>query len=1082
MKKLLLLLLTIVSLQAKSQFISLPDSNLRNILIPIYPTIFNSAKQMDTVKARALTTGSTGLSLTFKNISNLTGIEYINRINRLDISNNPITTLNKLPPSCTTLIIRNCGIISLPTAVLTPSNLQELDISNFSSNTLNSPISNFNALPVNITSLNISKCNYTSFPSLPQFIKTLNINDNAITMVSTLPDSLTIFNCRNNLITNLPVLPSKLTSLNCSNNKISSLPVLPSKLTSLICSNNNISSLPNLPSDLLTLDCNFNKISGAFPPLPPSIITLTCFDNQISSIPTLPNTLKDINFSNNLISSIPNIPISFQNLYFNSNLLTSFPNIPRPNNFYYNRIVWFGNNNISILPVIPNSDSVTYNLNISYNPISNINDVFSLKLYDLNVSGLPISSLPDTINTESHFSCNNNKLRKLPYIKSTGFLSFAFSSFDTINLEHISDDTYSLDLSYSNISKFPKRGLVLVLYGRPDITCIPRITNGIFLCVDTTVIKCLPNYFYNPFGGIDNSVTNTFGTDSLAYIKFLKDGGYGSRPFPIKITILPICSPTNNINNCASFPNIIGTVYVDENNNNTKDPNEPFRANVPVRLKANNKTVTNINGAYSLMADSIGGQTLTVTAPPFYTAVPSTVNLNFGRYDTLVNVPPIALQKTISKDSLAVKITPINWAARPGFAYPFFVQYENVGSNTVNANINISFNSNALNYDSSSTTVNATTGNIQLLKNSFTPGSQGGFISYFKVKPNATLLGTNLKTWATIAGGATTAADTTNRIIGGSYDPNDKLSTPRLSTTQVAEGEFINYTVRFQNTGTDTAFTVVIADTLSSLLQTNTFEMLSSSHTCKTIIQDNKIYFEFRNILLPDSTTNLIGSNGFVNFRIKPISSVVLNSIIPNKAAIYFDYNEPIITNTATTTISNIVLPNKLISFNAALQTNKNVLLFWTTANEVNMKEYIVEESADGVNFKTLAIEQARNQNNNSYYNSKVLQNQKGNYYFRLKMLGNDGAITYSNIIKINLDGSTHALQVVTNPVKDKLYINVISSKLQNTQAQLVNNSGKLVKTIILKLGNQAIDIASLSSGVYYLKTIEGVEKIVISQ
>ena len=88
MKKLLLLLLTIVSLQAKAQFINLPDSNLRNALIPIYPTIFNSAKQMDTVKARALTTGSTGLSLTFKNISNLTGIEYINRIIRLDISFN----------------------------------------------------------------------------------------------------------------------------------------------------------------------------------------------------------------------------------------------------------------------------------------------------------------------------------------------------------------------------------------------------------------------------------------------------------------------------------------------------------------------------------------------------------------------------------------------------------------------------------------------------------------------------------------------------------------------------------------------------------------------------------------------------------------------------------------------------------------------------------------------------------------------------------------------------------------------------------------------------------------------------------
>jgi uncharacterized repeat protein (TIGR01451 family) len=930
MKKLLLLLLTIVSLQAKSQFINLPDTNLRNELIRQIPNCFNSSKQLDTTAAKLLAP-TCHFFIVQKNITNLSGIEYIGCIKYLTIYECPISIFTKLPPKCTSLVMYNCSLSSIPLAVLNSTKLEELDLSSSNPDTATvsrlNTITNFSSLPFNIKSLKLHGMEYTTMPIVPAFIKNLELNNNLLTNIPNLPDSLIRFNCSYNKLTSLPNLPNSIESLICSSNDLISLPTLPTSLSFLDCKLNHILFLPILPNKIDMLYCMYNRLT-ALPTLPDSLIILDCSFNNLTTLPTLPNRLSHITCKNNKLISLPKLPS---------------------------------------------------------------------KLYSID--------------------CENNKLIQLPTLPNSLIHLYCSKNYDLECLPSLPLNMQSLDIS-------------------------------------NTKISCLPN-IPAPAGGLYLSPYN----------------------FP-KV----FCSPTNNVNNCASFPNIIGTVYVDENNNNTKDPNEPFRANVPVRLKANNKTVTNINGAYTLMADSIGGQTLTITAPRFYTAVPSTINFNFNKYDTLVNVPPIALQKTLSKDSLAIKITPINWAARPGFAYPFFVQYENVGSNTVNANINISFNSNALNYDSSSTTVNATTGNIQLMKNSFTPGSQGGFISYFKVKPNAALLGTNLKTWATIAGGATTAADTTNRIIGGSYDPNDKLSTPRLSTTQVAEGEFINYTVRFQNTGTDTAFTVVIADTLSSLLQTNTFEMLGSSHTCKTIIQDNKIYFEFRNILLPDSTTNLIGSNGFVNFRIKSISSVVLNTIIPNKAAIYFDYNEPIITNTATTTISNIVLPNKLLSFNAALQTNKNVLLFWTTTNEVNMKEYIVEESADGVNFKTLAIEQARNQNNNSYYNSKVLQNQKSNYYFRLKMLGNDGAITYSNIIKINLDGSAQALQVVTNPVKDKLCINVISSKLQNTQAQLVNNSGKLIKTIILKLGNQSIDVANLSAGLYYLKTIEGVEKIVISQ
>jgi uncharacterized repeat protein (TIGR01451 family) len=479
----------------------------------------------------------------------------------------------------------------------------------------------------------------------------------------------------------------------------------------------------------------------------------------------------------------------------------------------------------------------------------------------------------------------------------------------------------------------------------------------------------------------------------------------------------------------------------------------------------------------------MSSKTIIIKPPKYYSAIPNSRFVNILTTDTLIRVLPFALQKSIFIDSLAIKITPINWAARPGFTYPFLVQYENVGSNTVNANINITYNTTALDYDSSSTTVTPTVGNLQLVRNSFTPGSQGAFVSYFKVKPSASLLGTNLKTWASISGGTALATDTTIRVIGGSYDPNDKLATPQLTTTQVAEGQFINYTIRFQNTGTDTAFTVVIADTLNSLLQANTFEMLGSSHNCKTIIQDNKIYFEFRNILLPDSTTNLIGSNGFVNFRIKPISSVALNTSIPNKAAIYFDYNEPIITNTASTLISNTILPLQLVRFNVLFKQGSGVLFNWETKNEQAVKEFVVEESKDAINFKAQQQTKSKGNGDNNYFSNAnyAATEMVGSKYYRLKTISNNGSIAYSQIVKLNFDKSIQPFIILQNPVKGSLQIQVNAQNLNNTEALLINQEGKVVQGFKLQLGSQTISLNKLVAGMYTLKTVEGSKNLLVN-
>ena len=134
-----------------------------------------------------------------------------------------------------------------------------------------------------------------------------------------------------------------------------------------------------------------------------------------------------------------------------------------------------------------------------------------------------------------------------------------------------------------------------------------------------------------------------------------------------------------------------------------------------------------------------------------------------------------------------------------------------------------------------------------------------------------------------------------------SYDPNDKQVIPAGISARhyVAEGSLLEYTIRFQNTGTDTAYTVVITDLLDQNLDIGSLNVGLSSHPVKWELSGEEqaiITWRFSNINLPDSTTNEKASHGFVKFKIRPKEEAGFGTAIKNKAAIYFDYNSPIIT------------------------------------------------------------------------------------------------------------------------------------------------------------------------------------------
>jgi hypothetical protein len=149
--------------------------------------------------------------------------------------------------------------------------------------------------------------------------------------------------------------------------------------------------------------------------------------------------------------------------------------------------------------------------------------------------------------------------------------------------------------------------------------------------------------------------------------------------------------------------------------------------------------------------------------------------------------------------------------------------------------------------------------------------------------------------------------DTDGVVITCAYDPNDKTPEP-LGVGEFGyispETETIEYLVRFQNTGTDTAINVVIKDQLDENLDWNSFELLSYSHDIELAMSvEGEISFIFNGIMLPDSNANELASQGFVKYKIDLLPGLPLETSIFNTAYIYFDFNPAVVTNTTINTL-----------------------------------------------------------------------------------------------------------------------------------------------------------------------------------
>ena len=368
--------------------------------------------------------------------------------------------------------------------------------------------------------------------------------------------------------------------------------------------------------------------------------------------------------------------------------------------------------------------------------------------------------------------------------------------------------------------------------------------------------------------------------------------------------------------------NIIkGSVFADYNVNGVKDSNEPMVNNVLVQSGKPGQQSSSLtySGVFMNYVDT-GAYTTSIPSIniPYQTIIPASFNSSFSNYYNLDSFS-FAMQPIPGKRDYLVDIFSLT-SVRPGFDITYKIRCFNIGTDTLqNKQVRLVKDSKLI-FTSSmpvQTTINGDT--ITWTIASLSPRDTLSIIVQLKgATPPAFNFGDTVISVVTVdtTGDLNVANNKAYlwQMATGAFDPNDKQESGGgvLYKTDYDEGKYLNYTIRFQNTGTDTAFNIIVRDTLSTKLDSNSIEMVGVSHPYQLLIQDGKYCtWTFSNIKLVDSNHNEALSHGYISYRIKPKTGLTIGDTIRNSASIYFDFNLPVRTNVQETVLKQapIALP-----------------------------------------------------------------------------------------------------------------------------------------------------------------------------
>lgn len=360
-----------------------------------------------------------------------------------------------------------------------------------------------------------------------------------------------------------------------------------------------------------------------------------------------------------------------------------------------------------------------------------------------------------------------------------------------------------------------------------------------------------------------------------------------------------------------------GRVFNDLNGNCIQDGGESGLPNVLVNASPGyHYATTNANGNYSITAEP-GNYSIQVYSPNNWEQVCPEIPLEIEVDASMAGQTYNGNNFYLAPDSIFndISVYVASGPVRPGFPVHWYAVVRNLGTTSLTPLLELEHDPLATytGANPSVTSYSAANHKASWQTSPIPPLTNRNYYLYSTLSTSA-VLGDSVRAVGTVTlgeGSSDVNPDNNTsyyaRLITGSYDPNDKLATPRGEGEQgyiYPNDTTLHYRIRFQNTGTDTAFTVVIRDTLDAALDITSFRIDQASHPMEyEITGEGELTFTFNNILLPDSFVNEPASNGLVSYFINRKPDLPIGTEIRNTAAIYFDFNLPIYTNTTLNTL-----------------------------------------------------------------------------------------------------------------------------------------------------------------------------------
>ncbi|MBL7887248.1 MAG: T9SS type A sorting domain-containing protein [Flavobacterium sp.] len=586
-----------------------------------------------------------------------------------------------------------------------------------------------------------------------------------------------------------------------------------------------------------------------------------------------------------------------------------------------------------------------YNSNIStyMSSLEGISFFTNLRYLDCEFNSLTSIDLSNLVFLET-FSCHRNNLTSIDVSNLVNLktLMISYNSITELNLNGLVN-LINLYVNINQIESLDFTGLVNLSFldcksnNLVNLDLSPAVNLSGFDCSynELTALN-IKNGRYLPndaaFSNNPNLQYICIDEGEEVYISYLVNSyGYTN------CSLSPYCSfvPGGN------YYTIEGSLKLDLENNGC-DENDAFYPTMKCSIYDGINTrayISSISGNYSFPFMS-GSYTITpiFESSSYYIASPSAISANFPAQASPL-LQNFCVIPNGNHNDLEVMIVP-TLPARPGFDATYKIIYKNKGTTTLSGSVTFQFEDDKMDLVSSTPLFSSQV--IGLLTYNYTS------LQPFETREiNITIninspqetpavnIGDQLNFTAIInpLSGDEHLPDNTSslkQIVVGAFDPNDKTCVEGNVVGSEMIGQYVHYVIRFENTGTFPAENIVVKDMIDlTKFNLSTLIPISSSHSFVTrIAADGKVEFIFENIQLPFDDAN---NDGYVAFKIKTLPSLVVGNTFSNKANIYFDYNFPIETNTATTTIQ--TLGNNDFDFEEYVTLYPN-----PTKNELNIK------------------------------------------------------------------------------------------------------------------------------------------------